>query len=435
MQNSILEIAKTAAPACIARAKRMNSQSSRIVFYQTENIDCNFENGRLKSTGSKQNLYYRVDAIVNNKKGVAFGNNIDDLDSITEKAISLAKIGSISHFTDYPEPAPVSKVKTYSEKTASLSREAIIETCKTYSEKLKEYDPELFISAGAERSESEKLIITSSGVSEVIRNTSWGLSGFIQKTDNTDMLFAGYSRAWRELNDYYDSELLSGKTIKLIEYSKVHTEPKKGNVPAFLTPYMLHMMLYGFFLGINGRNIVKGDSPLKGRIGEKIFCKNLTIVDNPHIDFSRGACPMSNEGVPSKITPLIENGVLKSFLYDLDSAAIDNTEPTGHNSCEAYNTIIPAGKQSSDELISQIDEGIYIDGLIGFGQSNIINGDFSCNLGLGFRIQNGKITGRIKNVMLSGNIYEIFKNNVILSSDIEPTIHTPYALVEGINIS
>jgi PmbA protein len=435
MHNSILKKAQKAAPACMEKAKNLNACAGRIVFYQTEEIDCSFENGRLKTTGTKQNLYYRTEFIVNSKKGIAFGNNINDLQNISEKAITLAKVGSTAHFKSYPEPSPVKKIKMHSESTAALKREALIEACIRYSEKLKKYDPDLFIMAAAGRSESEKLIITDSSVNEEICDTSWLLDGYVQKTNNTDMVFAGYYRSWRDLNDYFDVDLISEKTINMLELSKHHSEPKKGSTAAVLTPQIFKLMLYSFFLGINGRNVVKGDSPLKGRLGEEIFSKALTITDNPHIDYSSGACPISNEGVPSRILPLIENGILKNFIYDLDTAGMAGTEPTGHNGCSPYNPVITPGTKSSSEIIKEINNGIYIDGLIGFGQSNIINGDFSCNLGLGFKIENGKFSGRIKNIMVSGNIYDIFKNNIILSSDTEPTIYMPYALVEGISIS
>lgn len=435
MQNSISEKAGKTAPLCIEKAKKMNARSSRIVFYQTEDIDCSFEKGRLKTTGTKQNLYYRVEVIVNNKKGVAFGNNINDIEKITDRSIALAKIGSSVHFETFPEPLPVKEIKMYSDDTANLKRETLIDACRKYSETLKNHDPELFIIARAGRSESEKLIFTDTLVKEEIHDSVWMLDGYVQKTNNTDMLFAGYNRAWCELNEYFDIDHISQKTIDLLKMSRHLAEQEKGKTKAVLTPQIFKMMLYGFFLGINGRNVVKGDSPLKGRLGEKIFSKNLTVTDNPHIDFSTGACPVSNEGVPTRIIPLIEKGILKNFLYDLDTAGISGTEPTGHNGCSPHNPVIVPGEKIIKELIKEMDNGIYIDGLIGFGQSNIINGDFSCNLGLGFKIQNGEITGRIKNAMISGNIYDILKNNLILSKDTEPTIHSPFAIVEGINIS
>lgn len=72
---------------------------------------------------------------------------------------------------------------------------------------------------------------------------------------------------------------------------------------------------------------------------------------------------------------------------------------------------------------------------MGFGQSNIINGDFSSNVALGYRIRNGEIVGRVKNTMVAGNVYELLKDNVQLSSDKDPVRRMPYAVLEGIQVS
>ena len=73
--------------------------------------------------------------------------------------------------------------------------------------------------------------------------------------------------------------------------------------------------------------------------------------------------------------------------------------------------------------------------LIGFGQSNVLNGDFSCNVGLGYRIRNGEIVGRVKDTMIAGNIYELLGGNVELSSDTGYNGMTPCAVLEGISAS
>ncbi|NLF59551.1 MAG: TldD/PmbA family protein, partial [Lentisphaerae bacterium] len=71
--------------------------------------------------------------------------------------------------------------------------------------------------------------------------------------------------------------------------------------------------------------------------------------------------------------------------------------------------------------------------LLGFGQSNIINGDFSANLALGYLIENGEIVGRLKNVMLAGNILDLLKGDVRFSSDCDPQNQQPAAVLEGIS--
>jgi len=88
-----------------------------------------------------------------------------------------------------------------------------------------------------------------------------------------------------------------------------------------------------------------------------------------------------------------------------------------------------------DELPGKIDDGVFIRDLIGFGQSNIINGDISCTVGLGFRIKNGEIVGRVKDTMIAGNLYELLAGNVQLSSDLDYTGRLPHAVVEGLAVS
>jgi PmbA protein len=109
--------------------------------------------------------------------------------------------------------------------------------------------------------------------------------------------------------------------------------------------------------------------------------------------------------------------------------------PTGHNYCQPYFLQVPPGEVALNDLIASVDCGIYICDLIGFGQSNLLNGDFSCNVGLGFLIEKGRITGRVKNVMAAGNIYTILNNGLTISSDVHPTGGMPYVLVNGINFA
>ena len=91
------------------------------------------------------------------------------------------------------------------------------------------------------------------------------------------------------------------------------------------------------------------------------------------------------------------------------------------------------GQETAAQLLGSIKKGIYLKSLLGFGQSNIINGDFSANLALGYLIENGEIVGRLKNVMLAGNILDLLKGEVRFSSDCDPQDQQPAAVLEGIS--
>jgi len=110
--------------------------------------------------------------------------------------------------------------------------------------------------------------------------------------------------------------------------------------------------------------------------------------------------------------PLIEKGEIKSFYYDLQTAGIAGVESTGNGlrtglqsepAPAISNLVMEEGKVSFSEMIKDIKEGIIIDQVLGLGQGNIISGAFSNNVQLGYKIEKGKIVGRVKDVMIAGN--------------------------------
>ena len=94
-------------------------------------------------------------------------------------------------------------------------------------------------------------------------------------------------------------------------------------------------------------------------------------------------------------------------------------------------------------MVKNIDKGLLVHSFLGLGQGNPINGEFSVNLFLGYKIENGEITGRVKDVMLAGNAFEALQNIEALSTEQEwvsgPfTMYNglfPYAKVKGLSVT
>ena len=95
----------------------------------------------------------------------------------------------------------------------------------------------------------------------------------------------------------------------------------------------------------------------------------------------------------------------------------------------------PSGETHRDEIFSSISDGIYIKSMLGFGQSNMMNGEISGNLLLAFRIRNGELTGRVKDTMIAGNFYEAMKQGVEADSDIDAVSRMPYLKITGLSAS
>ena len=435
MRHSLVDEMKGKFEAGIGTAKGLGAAGAKLSFGQTEHTGASFEAGRLKSAGSGQDLAYSVEVVVDGRRGSTTGNDPDAIDEMIARAVALARVGAVAHFDDYPPPAAVQGVKVFSERAVGLTREEMIAACRKIVDALRDYDNELFVAANGSRSESESLLVTSGGVSHATRSTLWTLGSYVQRTIGTDMLFAGFGRAWRDVDEIFDPDIIAEKTLEDLRNGEKTAEAPTGKTKAMLSPQMLGMLLQAVMLGISGRNVAKGDSPLRGRLGERVLAKNITVVDNPHRDYSYGAANMDGDGVPAREIVLFENGVLKEFLYDLDSAGLAGAEPTGNDGCAPHYCEVSPGECPSEEMLAAIDDGIYIKNLMGFGQSNLINGDFAANVSLGFRIKNGEITGRVKDTMVAGNVYELLKECVELSSDRDAADHVPYATIDDLTVS
>ena len=435
MRNSMIELATERLKDGLETARRMGAQGSSLTYHQGERIGCEFESGRLKSVDTRQSVSFHVEVLLDGRRAVASGNELTDLDEIISRAVALAKAGSAAHFDAYPVPGEVVAVKTYSQRTVDLTRDTMISTCQSMVDRLKEYDPDMFICASAGRNESESLLVTSGGVCYPTTNTGWSLNSYCQRTEGTDMLFTGYGRGGVDLDEQWNPDWIVERTLEDLRYGEKLSDPPTGKTKALLLPQGLGTLLRALEMGVSGRNVAKGDSPLRGRIGEKMFDESLTIVDDPHSDFCSGAQPIDDCGVPTRVIPIVTAGVLKNFLYDLDSAGLAGAEPTGNDGCQPHSLTVSPGSAPSEELLEGIDDGLVIKGVIGFGQGNLINGDFSCNVGLGFRVRGGKIVGRVKDTMVAGNVYDLLASSLQLSSDVDPVHRMPYALIDGLSVS
>lgn len=134
---------------------------------------------------------------------------------------------------------------------------------------------------------------------------------------------------------------------------------------------------------------------------------------------------------------MIDSGVLRGFLYDLDTASRAKRRPTGNSGCAPNNWVISPGNTPLKEIISSIREGLMVESVMGLGQGNPISGEFSVNVALGYKIENGEIVGRVKNTMLAGNVYDALKEDIILSAESEWVngwLKAPAILIPELNV-
>jgi PmbA protein len=221
-------------------------------------------------------------------------------------------------------------------------------------------------------------------------------------------------------------------------------ETKSGKV--ILTQFALQDLLsYTLINAIRADSVQRGQSPFKGKIGEKVASDNLTIYDDGLFAGGLRTGAFDGEGVPHQKTLVIEKGVLRNFLYDNYSAKKDGKDSTGNASRAGYlstpgidttNFHITPGSKTSDEMINEVDDGLIVYYLQGAHSSNPVSGEFSVVATPAWKIHKGKIEHATRGVMLAGNIFELLKNVTTVASNERKMgqLIAPWLLVESIKV-
>ncbi len=170
-----------------------------------------------------------------------------------------------------------------------------------------------------------------------------------------------------------------------------------------------------------------GNSILAGRTGQQVAAECVTIVDDPTMAGYYGSYRYDSQGVPARRRVIVKNGVLETFLNDLESAGRLGLEPNGAGRAEDYgsvpvvrmsNTFMERGTTPVEELFAGIDRGIYLkDGH--WGYVFVQKGQFTCHAGQGQEIIDGKLGEPLRDVSISGMTLDTLKHVDAVGNDFE----------------
>ena len=211
-------------------------------------------------------------------------------------------------------------------------------------------------------------------------------------------------------------------------------EIKTGTYDVILSPQAISQLLDAAIIpALSGRNVHTGRSFFADKMGQQVAGDTISLIDDPFDSRGLANSAWDGEGMPVRKIPFIENGILKSFAYDLRTAYRYDQEPTasavrtGQSGAPAignHNLLI-----TGQEMNVYEEPGIYVHDLIGAHTANPMSGDFSVELSSPFKVHDGEMSEPIRTGMISGNIFEILhkidgcsKETKTLGSLIVPTV-------------
>ncbi|HBO83420.1 MAG: peptidase C69 [Deltaproteobacteria bacterium GWC2_42_11] len=187
----------------------------------------------------------------------------------------------------------------------------------------------------------------------------------------------------------------------------------------------------------------QGLSVYSNKIGEKVASDLITVIDDATIPNKRGSYFFDDEGTRGQKTVLVENGILKNYMYDRLTAMKDKKQSTGNGRRESYhhrpiprmtNTYIAAGKTDPEDIISSVENGLLVKKM-GGGQVNTVNGDFVFEVTEGYLIENGKVTEPIRGATLTGSGPSTLRDIDMVGSDLGFGIGTCGKDTQGVPVS
>jgi PmbA protein len=427
----------------LEQAKKV-AEAAEVFMINSEQTPVKFENNRLKQIISKQSQVVALRIIKNGRIGYSVTNNIDDIEMLVNSAVETAQFGTTAKF-EFPVLSGYPEVNVYDPAIESVSTEQMIKLGEEMIDTVKKNTPDITCEGGVTRSTANIKIINSAGGFAEYRRSSFsmGLEGAV--IHDTDMLFVGEDES--SCHPLTDTKTVTAPVIRQLEWAKDQVEAPDKPLPVIFTPNGVASALVSPLISaFNGKTVFEGASPVGDKLGKTVFDSRFCLWDDATINFCPGSRPFDDEGIATRKTTLVENGIPSAFYYDLQTAALVNTKSTGNGernggsrpSPSASVFVIKPGNTSFEEMLADVKEGLVIDYIMGAEQGNVLGGDFAGNVLLGYKIENGKITGRVKNTMVSGNIYQVLKDIAAIGSDskwIGGSLSTPSLYIPVLSIS
>ena len=445
--NIMMQLAEKAVKAALKKG----AQEVEAYVYEGQATNIGIELGQISKTNRIIDRGLGIRVITNKTIGFAYTNITDDpqaIERVTENALSAAHASKPDRdWRGLPQQKLYPKTQgIFDQRIVDLNSKDIVNIASTMLDAAGGIDKRVFpIEGGVGSGYISVAIANSNGITGFDKGTIIECSVATLAKENRSVTPVCFEfNASREYN--LDPEWVGREAAKLaasaIKTKSVQTKSAK----VIFTQFALQELLgYTLINAIKADSVQRGQSPFKEKIGAKVASENLTIYDDGLFDSGLRTSSFDGEGVPHQKTPVIEKGVLRSFLYDNYSAKKEGKESTGNASRAGYlstpnidttNFHIIHGNKNSDEMLREVDDGLIVYFLQGAHSSNPVSGEFSVVATPAWKIEKGEITHCSRGVMLAGNVFELLKNVSVVGCNERQmgSLIAPWIMVENVRI-
>jgi PmbA protein len=442
---------KSLAQDVVRRAKQSGASAAECVVREGDEFSVNVRLGEVETLKESGSRSIGVRVFFGQRAASTYSSDFsaEGIERMLKSALELAKITSEDPFAGIPEAAQLGSIagplNLYHEDVYSLPGAGRIEYARRAEKAALDFDPRLKNSDGGsfDAATGRKILANSHGFVGEYRRSYCSVAAVPIAQDNEGNMQRDYwyslSRSLAKLEPAEEvGREAARRTIRRLGARK----GKTAHVPVVLDPMVARSMLDHIFEGVNGDSVYRGASFLAGKLGEKIAGPNVTVIDDGTMPGGFGTAPFDGEGVPTRRTVVVENGVLKSYLLNTYTARKLKLETTanaarglaGTPGISPGNYYLQPGKKSPQEIIGEIKDGLYVTEFLGHG-ANLVTGDYSRGAS-GLWIVNGELAYPVEEITVAGNLKEMFKNISEIGSDLEfrGSMASPTIRIDGLTV-
>jgi PmbA protein len=399
----------------VLHAARKVAEQAEVFSVSSRATPIQFEANELKQVQTKESSSTALRIFREGRIGFATASGGGGLEALVDMAVETSQFGSPASF-QFPSSRDYSEVLIFDSKVEEIAMERMVEIGKELIARIRGHTPDILCDVQVTKGTSSTSLINSQGGEGRYDRSFFSLSleGILVR--DTDMLFVGDSESSCR-PDFIGIDGLAGRLIWQLEMAKKKAAVSTKLLPVIFTPNgVASALLSPLVLAFNGKSVLEGASPLKDKLGKQVFDKKLSLWDDATIAYGIGSYPFDDEGVSSQRLPLVTNGVVTNFLYDLQTAALAGAQSTGNGQRaggfprpDISSLILSRGDVSFQAMVEDMKEGLIVEQVIGADQGNLLGGDFGGNVLLGYKVESGEIVGRVKDTMIAGNVYQVLK--------------------------
>jgi PmbA protein len=457
---------KQLAADVLSRALKAGATDAEAVVYEGDEFNSRVRLGQvetLKESGSRA-VGLRVFIAAQKGARTASTSSSDfspeSINRLVEGAVTLARITSEDPFAGLPEESAFGQhdpanQHLYFDDVNQQPPADRIRIAREVEAAAMAFDTRIQNSGGGDfdTATSHKILMNSRGFTGEYRRSYCGFSAQPIAHDAEGKMQRNYwyssARTTRLLEDPVAiGHEAARRTLRRLGARRVPTQ----QAPVVFSPEIARSIIGNIFDAANGDAIYRHATFFADMLGQRVAGDNITVIDDGTLVFDHengvrtggfGTSPFDGEGLPTRRTVLVENGILKNYVMNTYTARKLGLASTGNASRSlasnpgigAGNFYLEPGSLDPAQIIGDIKSGLYVTETMGFGV-NLVTGDYSQGAA-GLWIENGELAYPVEEITIAGNLKDMYRNISAIGNDLHfrSSSAAPTLRIEGMTIA